>query len=186
MMWLCIGLILFLGAHGFVRLIGPREQLVARFGAQAYRGLFSLVSLAGFVLLIYGYGLYRDQGMIEVWAPPRFLAHLTLLLMLPAMILLISAYAPGKIKAMVVHPMLGSVKIWALAHLLANGDLGSMLLFGGFLAWALFARIRLGKAQRVSMPWGKGDMIAIGGGIAVWLGFMAGLHKLLIGVAVVG
>lgn len=183
---LILGLLIFLGAHAFVRFRGPRDQMATKLGAQPYRGVFSLISLAGFVLLIYGYGQYRAAGMIPVWTPPTFLSHITLLLMLPAMILLVSAYLPGKIKAAVVHPMLASVKIWALGHLLANGDLGSMLMFGSFLAWALFARIRLGKAERVSVPMGTGDWIAIGGGAAVWVGFMAGLHKVLIGVGVFG
>jgi uncharacterized membrane protein len=98
----------------------------------------------------------------------------------------VAAYSPGKIKAAVVHPMLAAVKIWALAHLLANGDLGSILLFASFFAWALFARIRLGKAERVSVPMGTGDWIAIGGGVAVWVAFSAGLHKMLIGVSVFG
>ncbi|GBF57554.1 hypothetical protein PbB2_01221 [Candidatus Phycosocius bacilliformis] len=182
---LILGLLVFLGAHAFVRFRGPREALAGSLGAQPYRGVFSLVSLAGFVLLIYGYGQYRAAGMIPVWTPPTFLSHISLILMLPVMVLLVSAYSPGKIKAMVVHPMLAAVKIWALAHLLANGDLGSMLLFGSFFAWALFARIRLGKAERVTMPMGRGDWIALGLGTAVWLGFMAGLHKILIGVPVI-
>ena len=183
---LILGLIIFLGSHAFVRFRGPRDQMATKLGAQPYRGVFSLISLAGFVLLIYGYGQYRAAGMIPVWTPPTFLSHISLLLMLPVMIFLIAAYSPGKIKAAVVHPMLGAVKIWALAHLLANGDLGSILLFASFFAWALFARIRLGKAERVSVPMGTGDWIAIGGGVAVWVAFIAGLHKRLIGVSVFG
>ena len=117
---LILGLIVFLGSHAFVRFRGPRDKMAASLGAQPYRGVFSLISLAGFVLLIYGYGQYRAAGMIPVWTPPTFLSHISLLLMLPVMILLVAAYSPGKIKAAVVHPMLAAVKIWALAHLLGQ------------------------------------------------------------------
>jgi uncharacterized membrane protein len=181
-----LGLLLFLGSHGFVRIRAPRDMLVARLGAGPYRGLFSLLALAGFVLLIVGYGQYRAAGAIPVWTPPGFAAHVSALLMLPAMILLVAAYSPGAIKAAVVHPMLASVKVWAVAHLLANGDLGSILLFGLFLFWAVIARIKLGKADRVATAWGLGDWIALGAGTVAWAGFAFGLHRILIGVPVFG
>jgi uncharacterized membrane protein len=181
-----LGLLLFLGSHGFVRLRAQRDGLVAKLGHNPYRGLFSLVSVAGFVLIIVGFGQYRASGYVLLWSPPAGLAHLAGLLMLPAFILLASAYSPGRIKAVVVHPMLASVKLWAVAHLLANGDLGSVLLFGLFLVWAVMARIRLGKAERQSVAWGKGDWIAVAAGTGAWAGFAFWGHQALIGVAAFG
>jgi uncharacterized membrane protein len=186
MTMMLLGLLLFLGSHGFVRMRGPRDALEARLGAGPYKGLFSLVSLAGFVLLIMGYGQYRASGAVPVWTPPAAMAHAAAVLMLPAMILLAAAYSPGAIKAAVVHPMLASVKVWAIAHLLANGDFGSMLLFGLFLLWAVLARIRLGRAGRVQMAWGRGDWVALAAGSAAWAALAFGFHQVLIGVPVFG
>lgn len=183
MILLILGLALFLGSHTFTRFRGPRDALEARLGAMPFKGLYSLVALAGFVLIIIGWGQYRAAGMIAVWEPPGFLRHVAWLLMMPVFVLLAAVYAPGRIKAAVGHPMLAAVKLWALAHLLVNGDLGSLLLFGGFLAWAVFARVRLGKAERVAVPWGKGDAIAGIGGLAAWIVFFLWLHPLLIGVS---
>jgi uncharacterized membrane protein len=186
MLLLIIGLILFLGSHALTRFRPLRDGLEAKLGVMPFKGLYSLIALAGFALIIIGYGQYRASGYIEVWTPPAFLKHLSYLLMMPVFVLLIAAYAPGKIKAAVVHPMLAAVKLWALAHFLVNGDLGSMLLFGGFLAWGLFARIRLGKAQRVSVPWSIGDTVAVIGGLVGWAVMLMWLHPLLIGVSALG
>jgi uncharacterized membrane protein len=182
---LVAGLALFLGMHGLTRVQGLRAALVGRLGANGYKGLYSLVSLAGFVMLVMGYGAYRAAGQIPVWTPPVGLAHAALLLTWPAMILLAAAYTPrGAIKAAVLHPMLLSVKVWAVAHLLANGDLGSMLLFGGFLVWAVYARVGQPREPREKLPFGRGDWIAVAAGTAVWAAFLFGLHRLLIGVPV--
>jgi uncharacterized membrane protein len=186
MLTLILGLILFLGSHTFTRLRTVRDGLETKLGAMPYKGVYSLIALVGFALIIIGYGQYRAAGYIEVWTPPPALKHLSYLLMMPVFVLLIAAYAPGKIKAAVVHPMLAAVKLWALAHVLVNGDLGSMLLFGGFLAWGLFARVRLGKAQRVKAPWSIGDTAAVIGGLIGWVVMLIWLHPLLIGVAAVG
>jgi uncharacterized membrane protein len=183
---LVLGLILFLGSHAFTRLRPLRDGLEQKLGAQPFKGLYSVVALAGFVLINVGYGHYRAAGYIQVWAPPPALKHLAYLLLMPVFVLLIAAYTKGRIKAAVVHPMLAAVKLWALAHILVNGDLGSMLLFGGFLAWGLFARIKLGKAERVALPWSMGDTAAIIGGIIGWAVMLMWLHPILIGVSAVG
>jgi uncharacterized membrane protein len=186
MLLLVVGLILFLGTHAFTRLRLVRDGMEARLGAQPFKGLYSLIALAGFGLIIIGYGQYRAAGYIQVWTPPAALKHFAYLLLMPVFVLLIAAYTKGKIKAAVVHPMLAAVKLWALAHLLVNGDLGSMLLFGGFLAWGLFARIKLGKTERLVAPWSMGDTVAIIGGLIAWVVMLMWLHPLLIGVAAVG
>jgi uncharacterized membrane protein len=181
------GLAVFLGMHGFTRVQGLRAALVGRIGANGYKGLYSLVSLAGFVMLVMGYGAYRAAGQIAVWTPPVALMHVAWLLTWPAMILLVASYAPrGAIKAAVLHPQLLSVKVWAVAHLLANGDLGSMILFAGFLAWAIYARVGQPKEPRETLPFGRGDWIALAAGTALWAGFLVGLHRILIGVPLMG
>src|SRR4051812_23122411 len=129
MLILVLGLILFLGAHVLPTRRPLRDALVARTGEGSYKGLMSLASLVGFVLIAWGFGQYREQGYIQLWTPPAGLRHLTVLLMLPALICVAAAYLPGQIQARLKHPMLVGVKIWAFAHLLANGDLGSMILF---------------------------------------------------------
>jgi uncharacterized membrane protein len=193
MFLLILGLLLFLGTHLFTTQRGARASLRERFGANGYKIGYTVLSLAGLVLVVVGYGDYRAAGYIDVWTPPRALSHVALLLMMPVFVLLAAAYAPGLIKRAVRHPMLAAVKFWALAHLLANGDLGSMLLFGGFLAWAVFARISIkqreaseGAPDFSAMKFGRGDLVAIIGGLAAYGVFAFVLHPLLIGVAVAG
>jgi uncharacterized membrane protein len=186
---LILGLFLFLGTHLVTTQRGLRASLRERFGENGYKIGYAVLSLAGLALVVKGYGDYRASGFVEVWTPPRALAHVSLLLMLPVFVLLAAAYAPGLIKRTVRHPMLAAVKFWALAHLLANGDLGSILLFGGFLAWAVFARISLKRretAEGAPMRFGSGDIAAIVGGLAAYGIFAFVLHPLLIGVAVAG
>ncbi len=190
---LIFGLLLFLGTHLVTTQREVRASLRERFGENGYKIGYTVLSLAGFALLVKGYGDYRAAGYVDVWTPPRALAHMSLLLMLPVFVLLAAAYAPGLIKRAVRHPMLAAVKFWALAHLLSNGDLGSMLLFGGFLAWAVFARISLKQREAVegapdfsAMKFGRGDLVAIVGGLAAYGVFAFVLHPLLIGVPVVG
>jgi uncharacterized membrane protein len=139
MQWLVLGLILFLGMHS-VRIVadGWRSQVIDRIGLGAWKGLYSLVSLLGLVLIVWGYGLAR-QAPVTLWVPPVGMAHAASLLTLLAFVLLVAAYVPGNaIKARLRHPMVLGVKLWAFAHLLANGTLADLLLFGGFLAWAVF------------------------------------------------
>ena len=138
---LVLGLVVFLGAHLFVSFRDARAEVIARAGLVAYRGLFALVSLAGLVLIIWGYGQYRAHEWMQVWTPPAFMRHVTVGLMLFAVIFVIAAFIPSHIKTRLKHPMLAGVKTWAFAHLLSNGDLGSILLFGAFLAWGVYARI---------------------------------------------
>jgi uncharacterized membrane protein len=187
---LIAGLVIFLGGHLVSRMIALRDRLVSRFGPNTFRALYSLVALLGFWLIIHGFASYRAAGYIPVWQPPRFLGHLAVLLVWPAFILLAAAYAPGLIKAKAKHPMLAAVKLWATAHLLANGDLGSILLFGSFLAWAVYARIALKRAGVPTSPapagLTRGDAIAIGVGTAATAAFIFGLHRALIGVGIFG
>jgi len=138
---LIIGLIVLLGAHIFVTFRGARAKAIAQCGQNGYRILFTLVSLAGLALIVWGYGEYRAHEWLQLWTPPAYLHHVTEALMLLAVIMLTAAFVPSHIKAWLKHPMLASVKTWALAHLLSNGDLGSIILFGAFLAWGVYARI---------------------------------------------
>ena len=188
---LVIGLVIFLGVHSFSMARGARASLIARIGEGPYKGLYSLVSLAGIVLIAIGYGQYRASGYIPVWDPPVWTRHLALLLVWIAFILVAAAYLPGRIKARLKHPMLAGVKIWALAHLLANGDLGSILLFGSFLVWAVLARISAKRrdvaAQHggTAVPAGwRNDVLAVVIGTAIYLAFVFWLHPWLIGVPV--
>jgi uncharacterized membrane protein len=184
---LILGLVIFLGVHS-VEIVSPtfRGRALARHGERAYKGIYSLLSIVGFVLLIWGYGLAR-QNPILVYAPPIWMRHLTLLLMLPVFPLLLAAYLPGRIKAAVKHPMLAAVKMWALAHLLANGMLADLLLFGGFLLWAVADRISVKRRAVVrpvpGPPPGKfNDVIAVVGGLVLYVVFVFWLHTKLIGV----
>ncbi|MBI1244129.1 MAG: NnrU family protein [Alphaproteobacteria bacterium] len=190
---LIVGLVLFLGTHLLTTRRELRQSLIDRLGANGYRGLFSLAAMAGLATTIYGFGTYRAAGYVDVWDPPRALMHVAFLVNLPIFVLLIAAYQPGWIKTKTRHPMLLAVKLWALAHLLANGDLGSMLLFGGFLAWAGYARATMrhreagaGASSPVDARFGTNDVIAIAAGFAIYGVFVKYLHPLLIGVALFG
>ena len=145
---LILGLIVFLGTHAFTMARGPRARLIQRIGEGPYKGLYSLASALGIVLIAVGYGQYRAHGWIDVWQPPVWTRHLALVLVWIAFVMVAAAYLPGRIKRTLKHPMLAGVKVWALAHLLANGDLGSILLFGSVLAWAVAARIGAKRSRR--------------------------------------
>lgn len=188
---LLAGLVLFLGTHAFTMRRGPRGAFVATFGEGPYKIAYSLASLTGFALIVWGFGVYRAAGYDPVWDPPVWTRHLALLLNLPIFVLLAAAYLPGRIKATAKHPMLLAVKVWATGHLLANGDLGSILLFGSFLAWAVMARIAAKRrgADPAPLPPGtpaltRNDLIAIGVGLAAYVAMILWLHPLLIGVSV--
>ena len=194
MLLLVAGLALFLGVHFFTTRRDSRAALIARMGEGAYKGVYSVLSLAGIALIAIGFGTYRREGWIDVWYPPVWTAHLALLLVWAAFVCFVAAYLPGRIKTTLKHPMLAGVKIWALAHLLANGDLGSILLFGSILAWAVLARISLKRrpvevvrdhAGPLAAPAGwRNDILAIVIGTAVWFVFARWLHPMLIGVSV--
>jgi uncharacterized membrane protein len=187
-----IGLAVFLGSHTLVTLRPQRTALMARIGEGPYKGLFALVSLVGILLIGYGFALYRANGYIDIWMPPRWTRHVTELLVWPAIIAILAAYIPSQIKRVLKHPMLVGVKLWAVAHLLSNGDLGSIILFGSILAWAVYDRISLKRRTDAPAP-----AVATGGGyrndfIVVVVGtlvyFVLGFwfHPWVIGVPVFG
>jgi uncharacterized membrane protein len=189
---LILGLVVFFGGHVVTRMGTVRSQLVARLGLNAFRGLYSLVALLGLALIVHGFGIYRASGMIPLWTPPHWMPHLAIPLMWISFVLLASTYLPGWIKTRAKHPMLAAVKIWAFAHLLANGDLGSVLMFGTFLAWAVITRIMLKRSGGSETVPGAGvlagskrnDVLAVLIGTGLTLAFITGVHKFLIGVPI--
>ena len=185
---LIAGLALFLGIHS-VAIVAPsfRARIIQRMGEGAWKGLYSLISLAGFVLICHGFGLAR-QAPVVLYSPPTWLRHLAFLLMLPVFPLLIAAYLPGRIKTAAKHPMLAAVKFWAFAHLLANGSLADVLLFGGFLAWAVVDRISVKRRAmpqvlRTAPPGPWNDAIAVVLGLAVYALLIGWAHVRLFGVS---
>ena len=127
-----LGLVLFLGVHTLTTQRDLRASFIASVGEGGYKIGYALASLAGLALIIWGFGHYHAAGMINIWYPPKFLKHITVALMLPAVILVVASYIRGRIYTTLKHPMLAGIKLWAAAHLLANGDLGSIILFGSF------------------------------------------------------
>jgi uncharacterized membrane protein len=185
------GLVLFLGAHTLTTQRDLRAGLIAAWGEGGYKIGYALVSLAGLALIVWGFAHYRTDGMIELWTPPRALKHLTVALMLPAVILVVAAYIRGRIYTTIKHPMLSGVKLWAAAHLIANGDLGGIILFGSFLGWAVFDRISLKRRADPGAPpipvGGLGnDLIAVAVGIVAYLALVFAFHPVVIGIPVVG
>ena len=188
MLVLIVGLVLFLGVHS-TRIVAEdwRNQMVSKLGENGWKAVYSIISLVGFVLIVWGYGMARAAGSPVLYVPPTFLSHIAFLLMLIAFIALFSAYFGDKIHGVLKHPMLVAVKIWALAHLLANGDLASLILFIAFLAWAVADRISV--KRRVAVSSGQrviggiaGDAVAVVLGTGVYLAFMFWLHAAWIGV----
>lgn len=186
---LILGLVVFLATHVFVSLRGERAKAIARLGLNGYRVVFGIFALIGLAIIVWGYSDYSAHP-ISIWSPPAFMRHITVGLMLFAVIFLTAAFIPSHIKMKLKHPMLASVKTWALAHLLSNGDLGSILLFGSFLAWGVYARIaakRRGDAGTAVAPatW-TNDAIVVVLGIVIYflLGFY--FHPYVIGVPVLG
>ena len=179
---------IFLGVHS-VRVFaeGWRTRTRPRLGENAYKGLFSVVSVAGFVLIIYGFGAARLEPTV-LWTSPTWTRHLAALLTLPAFVLLVAAYVPGNaIKARLHHPMILGVKVWALAHLLANNTLADLLLFGGFLAWAVLAFIAARRRDRAgSVVYAPGrlgpTLMTVAVGLLAWAGFAFWAHVAWIGV----
>lgn len=194
MMALILGLLLFLGAHS-VRIVAEpwRSRLIERLGPLGWRGAFSLLSLAGLALVIWGFGLAR-HGSMQLWSAPLWARHLTALLTLLAFILIAAAEVPGnRIKAVVGHPMIAGVTLWAFGHLLANGSLAAALLFGAFLLWAVvdFASLRSrDRAAAKVYPAPDGitvrDAIVLLAGTGAWALFAFVLHGWLIGVRPLG
>jgi uncharacterized membrane protein len=187
---LILGLLLFLGIHMFSTLRTTRAAVIGRLGEGPYKGLYSLLSAVGLVLIVWGFSRYRRAGYIEIWNPPFAVFHpIALVLVWFAFVALVAAYAPpSKIKATLRHPMLVGVKAWALAHLLVNGDLGSMVLFGALLAWAVYDRIAVKRRGDTGAPpvarFGRNDAIVVALGTVVYFAILW-LHDSLIGVAAV-
>ncbi|XIA62554.1 NnrU family protein [Bradyrhizobium sp. TZ2] len=188
---LILGLILFLGVHTLTTQRKLRAQVVASTGERGYKIGYAMASIAGLALVIWGFALYRATGWVNVWNPPTALKHLAVALMLPAVILVVASYVRGRIYTTLKHPMLTGIKLWAAAHLLANGDLGSIILFGSFLAWAVYDRISLKHRSDAGAPpipiGGPGnDLIAVGVGVVAYLALAFAFHPVVIGVPVVG
>jgi len=185
---LILGIILFIGVHS-LRILAPRQRaaLIARLGESGFRIAYSVASLVSFVVLVWGYAM---APVVNVWFPPTWTAHLAVTLMLIAMICLVAGLLPaGHIAAKTKHPIVLALKIWALSHLLANGDLASILLFGAFLAWGVMLRIALKRRLRAGeflarvFASSRNDILAVVIGAVLWLALLLKLHELLIGVA---
>ena len=206
---LILGLILFLGAHS-VRIWadGWRNQTIEAYGEKAFKGVYALVSILGFYLLVVGYGEARLQT-VAIWNPPIFTKHISMLLMLLSSILLVATYIPrNHFKMRLGHPMVLSVKVWALSHLLANGNLADLVLFGSFLIWAVLnfrsARARdralllnlnvteeaagesIAESESAHQPKLLSTIITLVGGIAIWALITFVLHAKIVGVSPMG
>jgi uncharacterized membrane protein len=188
---LILGLAVFIGTHLLTTRRDTRAALIARVGEGVYKGLYSLVSIVGVVLIGWGFARYRATGWIDVWYPPIWTRHVTVALVWPAAICIVAAYSPGRIKTTLKHPMLVGVKLWAFAHLISNGDLGSIVLFGSLLGWAVLDRISLKHRTDPGGPptpvgGRRQDIIALIGGTVLYLllGFL--FHPLVIGVPAFG
>jgi uncharacterized membrane protein len=192
LIYLVAGLVVFLGVHSSRMLAeGWRSRTIERLGAKPWKAFYALVSLAGLALLVWGYGVARQQP-VQLWSPPVGLRHAAALLTWFAFVLLAAAYVPGnQIKARLHHPMLLGTKVWALAHLLANGTLAGAILFGSFLLWAvtMFASARRrDRREAVRYASGKASrtVITLAAGTVAWAAFAFWLHGLLIGIRPIG
>ena len=192
MVLLILGLVIFLGAHS-IRIFANdwRSRQLARIGEKRWKGLYTLASIVGFVMICWGFGLARHQPVL-LYVPPLWLRHLNALFTLLAFMLVAAAYVPNNhFKARLGHPMLAGVKTWAFGHLLATGMLHDVLLFGAFLLWAVVDFVSARRRDRlagVTYPAGttKGDIITVAAGIVGWAVFAFALHGWLIGVKPMG
>lgn len=182
-----LGLFIFLGIH-CVSVFNEawRNRMVDKIGQWSWKGIYSLVSIIGFILIVQGYETVRYDAAI-LYTPPQWLQHLSLLLLLPVFPLLIAAYFPGRIKTAVRHPMLLATKLWAVAHLLSNGSVVDVILFGSFFIWAIVDRISIEKRQSRPIPEAPhsrfNDIIAVVFGLGLYLVFIFWLHELFFAVA---
>lgn len=192
MPYLLAGLLIFLGVHS-LRIVSEetRTRLRARWGEVAYKGVYTLLSLLGFGLIVWGFGVVRETPTL-LWNPPVGTRHLAALLTLVAFVLLAAVYVPGNaIKARLHHPMVLGVKVWALAHLLATGTLAHVLLFGSFLLWAVLCfRAARQRDRAAGVVYAAGTLpatvLTVVLGLAVWAVFAFYLHGVLIGIRPLG
>ena len=187
---LLLGLVIFFAVHSVSIVNEPwRGRMVATMGEVPWKGVYALFAIAGFALIVWGYGLARYEPIV-LYSPPVWLRHVALLLLLPVFPLLLAAYLPGRIQAVTQHPMLVATKLWAVAHLLANGTLADVLLFGAFLIWAVADRIsikhRTPRPIPSAPPSKVNDILAIAAGLALYVAFAVWLHTWLIGVPPMG
>jgi len=186
-----LGLVGFIGSHVFVTMRPQRAAIVKLIGEGAYKGLFSIVALAGVVLIAWGFAQYRAAGALGIWSPPPWTRHVTVLLVWPAIVCIVAGYIRGDIKRILKHPMLVGVKLWAVAHLISNGDLGSIILFGSILAWAVFDRVTLKRRTDPGAPpipagGRRNDFLAIAVGTLIYFVLGWWFHPRVIGVPVFG
>ncbi|MBA4782242.1 MAG: NnrU family protein [Rhizobiales bacterium] len=192
MLVLILGLVVFLGMHS-IAILAPsaRKQWIERRGAAAWKIPYTLISLVGFALIVWGYGLARADAPL-VYEPPLWGRHLAATLMLFALIFFFASYIRGRISRFLKHPQLVAVMIWSVAHLLSNGDLASLVLFGAFLVWAAVDRVSVSRRVAAGLasdnPGGplRNDFILIGFGLVVYAVFVLWLHRYLFGVAPLG
>lgn len=183
---LILGLVLFFAVHS-VSIVNEawRNRMVGRLGERAWKGLYALVATAGLVLIVWGYGLARQEPVV-LYTPPAWLRPVAMVLLVPVFPLLLAASLPGRIKAATKHPMLAATKVWALAHLLVNGTLADVALFGTFLLWAVADRVsmkrRVPRPTPHAPPSPFNDVIVVVGGLALYAAFVFWLHGWLIGV----
>lgn len=190
MVVLLLGLLIFFTLHSVSIVNEPwRNRMVAKLGEERWMGLYSLAAIVGFLLIIWGYGLARYDPVV-LYSPPAWMRHISMLLLIPVFPLLLATYFPGRIKAATKHPMLLATKLWAFAHLLANGMLADVVLFGAFLAWAVVDRISMKRRTERAIPGlppaKMNDVIAVVAGLALYVAFVLWLHKWLIGVSPIG
>ena len=182
---LIVGLLVFFGIHSVSMMRTLRQSLIDSVGEMPFKGIYSLISLGGFVLIVVGFG---NAPFVEIWQPPGWTRAVAMVLMAPVFILLASMHMPGHIKARTRNPMLIAIKIWASAHLIANGDLASMVLFVSFLTYGVINLIAVKRNNRSSVvdnPQAKFDVIAIIIGLGIYAALLLWLHPYVSGVALV-
>ena len=186
---LIIGLVIFFAVHSVSIVSEPwRDGMVAKMGEGPWKALYSLAAIVGFVLIVWGYGLARYDPVV-LYSPPPWMRHVAMLLLVPVFPLLLAAYLPGRIQAATKHPMLVATKLWAVAHLLVNGMLADVILFGSFLAWAVVDRVSMKRRTQRPVPGAPpskaNDLIAVFVGLALYVAFALWLHDWLIGVSLI-
>lgn len=189
---LILGLFVFLGVHS-IRMVSDsfRNRMIDKIGLMPWKGIYSLLSLLGLALIIIGYGEAR-LSVGHLWYPPAQLRNFSILFMAISFILIVAAYLPGNgIKATFGHPMVLGVKVWAFAHLISNGSVADITLFGAFLVWAIVLFIRARRRDRkngITYPAGsaKRNILTVLTGLVSWILFAGLLHRLLIGVGPLG